>query len=463
MKKCIIDETIAAVATPAGNGGVAIVRVSGPESIEIVDRLFSGSVHRYQTHTAHYGVLSHPSNGSPIDQVLVLPMLGERSYTGEDTVEIHCHGGRKITERVLEAVLASGARAAGPGEFTQRAFLNGKLDLAQAEAVQELIAAKNDRALDSATQHLQGRLSERIRAFQSRLVSELAMIEAWLDFPDEGLEFTAFEVTLASLVALFEEMNRLHSTYRDGKIVSEGISLALIGAPNVGKSSLMNALLDKERAIVTDVPGTTRDLIEDHFSLNGVTLKLVDTAGIRAAHEAVEIVESEGIRRSHAMWERADLVLMVCDGSRPLRPEERERALAADPSKTLLIWNKADLGVHVSISEGKDAFSHIKQQTVSTLTGEGMAELCLAIDRVIWENGPPDTSEVMITSLRHKESLLAAIRALESALVAIRAKRDLELVTIDLRAVGNHLGQIIGIDLTEDVLTAIFSHFCIGK
>lgn len=449
-----IDETIAAIATPQGEGGVAIVRISGKEAVSIANRVFSGNVSSYQTHTAHYGqVIDEKRN--PIDSALVIPMLGTRSYTGEDTVEIHCHGGSLITRRVLDAVLKGGARPAGPGEFTQRAFLNGKLDLAQAEAVQELICAKNEKALDAAEKQLQGALSEKVAGYQQALTGVAAILEAWVDFPEEGLEFATFEELRGKLASVKIEMQALQETFHDGRIVHDGLSLCLIGCPNVGKSSLMNALLDKDRAIVSDIPGTTRDIIEDHIRLNGINVKLTDTAGV---HQSDEQIEQEGIRRSKKALKESDLVLLVMDASKPLGQGERELIAEVPQKKTIAVWNKIDLD-HQEL----EALSLPFVTHVSAKSKKGLEELHRVIDEVIWEHGPPDGSEVMITSVRHKEALDQAIDACDRVMTALGEDSAPELISIDMRNCLMQLGKIIGTHVTEDILSAIFSKFCIGK
>jgi len=305
-------ETVAAITTPLGEGGVAIIRISGKEAFAVGNRVFSRSLDALPTHTVHYGSIKN-ATGSKVDDVLLVLMRGPRSYTGEDTIEINCHGGALITRRVLETVLAAGARAARPGEFTFKAFMNGKIDLAQAEAVQELIAAKNEYALDAAESQLQGGLSTRILSFQKQLTHVAAILEAWVDFPEEGLEFATMDEICLDLDTIREKMEELISSFHDGRILHEGLTLCLVGLPNVGKSSLMNTLLDKERAIVSHIPGTTRDIVEDHLRLNGLNFKLMDTAGIRHAED---IVEQEGIRRSRQAFAQADLVLLLLDASR---------------------------------------------------------------------------------------------------------------------------------------------------
>ncbi|MBI3236821.1 MAG: tRNA uridine-5-carboxymethylaminomethyl(34) synthesis GTPase MnmE, partial [Chlamydiales bacterium] len=324
---------MAALATPPGEGGVAIIRLSGKGALEIGAKVFSGPLHTYASHTAHYGKILD-KEGKLVDKVLILPLLGTRSYTGEDTVEIHCHGGSLVSRKVLETVFAAGARPARPGEFTFRAFMNGKIDLAQAEAVQELICAKNDLALDAAKNQLEGHLSHKIGSFQETLIDVAATLEAWIDFPEEDLDFESLEQLFSTLKKTQAEIQKLSDTFHEGKIVRNGVSLCLAGLPNAGKSSLMNALLKKERAIVTDIPGTTRDLLEEELRLGKLHIRLTDTAGIR---DTQEVIEKEGIRRSRLAIAQADLILLILD----ITDQEIDKAqdlLDSVPSeKTILV------------------------------------------------------------------------------------------------------------------------------
>lgn len=325
------NDCIAAIATAPGDGPVAIIRISGKNAIDVSSKVFSGPVSTFKSHTVHFGKVINES-GETIDEVLLVVMLAPRTYTGEDTVEIQCHGGSLITTKVLEAVLKAGARAAQPGEFSFRAFMNGKLDLVQAESIQALISAKNMTALKAAEDHLEGALSKQIAAFQKELVDIAAILEAWVDFPEEGLEFASLEEVCASLESTLLKMEHLSQTFHFGKMVHAGISLCLAGAPNVGKSSLMNFLLGKERAIVTEIAGTTRDTLEEELRLGGLHFRLTDTAGIR---ETDEVIEQEGIRRSLAAMEKADLILLVMDASRNLKEEDLQLLEKAPKEKTV--------------------------------------------------------------------------------------------------------------------------------
>lgn len=447
-------ETIAAIATPPGEGGVAIIRISGDQAIEIASKIFSGPVSTFLTHTVHFGSV-HNSKNEHIDDVLLLLMRDKRSYTGETTIEIHCHGGSLITRRVLAIVLEAGARAAKPGEFTFRAFLNGKIDLAQAEAVQCLIAAKNEHALNIADRQLKGSLSTSITQFQQALTLIAAILEAWVDFPEEGLEFATFDDICGELESICNEMEQLSATFHEGKILNEGLSLCLVGCPNVGKSSLMNALLKKDRAIVSPIPGTTRDVLEDRILLNGLHFTLSDTAGIR---ETVEGIEQEGIRRSKVAMNEADLTLFILDASQGLTDEDRKLLEIIPKNKTIIVWNKIDLPHNTPpLLE----IPHTVQ--ISVKQKKGLEELVQEIDRFIWHKGPPSKEEVVITDIRHQEALIAATKFARHVQLGLRDSISPEFLIIDLRQSLIELGKILGTNISEDILSAIFSKFCIGK
>lgn len=444
------EECIAAIATPPGEGGIAIVRLSGQDALQIANRVFSGDVTSYLTHTVHFGRVK-AADERVLDEVLLLVMHGPRSFTGQDTVEIHCHGGSLLTRRILERCIEAGARPAEPGEFSLRAFLNGKLDLAQAEAIQEVIGAKSERALDAAESRLQGQLSEKIKNFQSRLTESAAILEAWVDFPEEGLEFASMEELCGSLSTILAELDVLVASFHDGRLIQEGITVCLAGKPNVGKSSLLNALLDAERAIVTEHAGTTRDLVEDQLRLNGLQLRLLDTAGIR---ECPDPIEAEGIKRSKQAMGSADLVLWVLDASQ----EEEPELPSSDPQRTLVVWNKVDLPhrplPHLDLP-------HVVE--VSALERDGLDALRTAIDEVIWAGAVPDQDQLLITSVRHRDALQRASAALRAVIDGLRAGVSAEFVSFEMRCVLVELGSIIGVDIGEQLLSSIFSKFCLGK
>ena len=447
-------DTIAAIATPPGEGAIAIIRLSGPAAFSIAKKIFTSPVETFASHTAHYGRIL-AKDGSTLDAVLLIIMKAPRSYTGEDTVEISCHGGSFITQRILERVVEAGARPARPGEFSLRAYLNGKLDLAQAEAVQQLIAAKSTMALSTAESQLEGHLSQCIAEFQKELIDIAAILEAWVDFPEEGLEFASMEEIVARLDATCSRMERLSSTFHQGQRLHQGISLCLLGAPNVGKSSLMNALLGKERAIVTEIAGTTRDLLEEDFCLGPLHFRLIDTAGIRKTEERIE---QEGIRRSHKAMEKADLILLLLDATRPLSLDDHQLLAMAPRTKTVLVWNKID------VQEPQDR-SPWDTRTVCISARErvGLDDLQQEIETHFKEQGLPSKEEIVITRQRHHSALVQAIEALQMVIRGLKQNVSAEFIISDLRQALHALGTILGIHVSEEILSAIFSKFCLGK
>lgn len=442
------DETIAAIATPPGEGAISIIRISGKKSFAIAGAIFSGKVESYASHTAHLGKI-FAKDGSVIDEVLLLVMHEGRSYTGEASIEINCHGGSFITQKVLARVLEAGARAARPGEFSLRAFKNNRIDLAQAEAVQELIAAKNELALKAASDQLQGRLSILVKEIQLSITDITAIIEAWVDYPEEGLEFATSDEILEMLQETKKKLQNLSTTFHDGAFLNKGSTLCLIGSPNVGKSSLMNALLDQERAIVTDIPGTTRDLLQEELYIQGMPFRLVDTAGIRKTEE---IIEKEGIQRSKKAASGADLVLILLDISRPLTEEEKE--LIKTYPNALLIWNKVDLNHEPPLFPGIE---------ISAKSGKGLAELKKAIVDQIWKNKLPNKEEIILTKERHFLAVNEAISSIDTVILGFHQNISPEFLAFDLRLALKALADIIGTNVTEDILGAIFAKFCVGK
>ena len=444
--------TIAGIATPPGDGGVGIIRISGPEAIAIGSKVFSKPLEFLQSRVCHFGKIVS-STQETLDEVLLLIMRAPHSFTGEDVVEIQCHGGHLIVRRVLARILEAGALQATAGEFSFKAFMNGKIDLAQAEAIQAMIGAKNGKALDAAMRHLEGGLSKQILSYKQELIDAAAVLEAWVDFPDEGLEFASFDEIVSTLQTIDGKIDQLLSTYHDGKIASEGLHIALVGSPNVGKSSLMNALLKKERAIVSPIAGTTRDLIEDHLMLSGLHVRLTDTAGIRSSTDQIE---EEGIRRSKKALEEADLILFLLDASLGLTRQDLDIFPLIPPHKTLVVWNKIDL---------KEEVCPLSMQTVkaSALKSIGIDDLKRAIDQMIWQKGPPSKEEILITNMRHHEALSHASLYVKKAYSGLQTSISPEFITFDVRQALHHLGKIVGSDIQEDILSSIFSKFCVGK
>lgn len=450
-----LGATIAAIATPTGSGGVAIIRISGNNALEVAQRVCSLELAKLPSHTVHYTKI-RDETGTLLDHALIIPFKDGRSYTGEETVEIHCHGGQLLTQLILSLILRVGARAALPGEFTARAFLNGKLDLAQAEAVQSLIEAKNLEALSAASQQLEGRLSKQVQELQTRLTHLAAILEAWVDFPEEGLEFASFESVLETLQSTYEELEHMISTFHHGHLLQTGLRVCLVGAPNVGKSSLMNALLDTERAIVSPIAGTTRDIVHEEMRLHGIHMRLTDTAGIRAS---TEIIEQEGIRRSHKALKEADLVLFVLDCTRGIQEEERQIIASLPISTTIAIWNKCDL----EHDEPLEPLPFKHQVTLSAQTRVGLRELHDAIDAHIGKEGLPSKGELIITQERHKHALIEAKEHLKMLIDGLRAGVSPEFLIMDIKTALQALSKILGTNVGEDILSAIFSTFCVGK
>ncbi|GAB4192230.1 MAG: tRNA uridine-5-carboxymethylaminomethyl(34) synthesis GTPase MnmE [Simkaniaceae bacterium] len=450
------EDCIAAIATPPGEGGIAIVRLSGKGALQIANRMFSGPVLSYQSHTVHFGKFLGAGD-MPIDEGLLIPMKAPNSFTGEDVVEFHCHGGSLISEKILSRALSLGARMAKPGEFTFRAFKNSKLDLTQAEAVQEAIAAKSTLALNAAQMHLEGRLSKKIRYFQQELTDAAATIEAWVDYPEEDLELETMQALLQKINAVQNALADLSRTFEDGQFLSTGYRLCLIGAPNVGKSSLMNILLGKDRAIVTDIAGTTRDLLEEDIRIGDLHFRLVDTAGIR---ETEEVIEREGIRRSKEAAEKADAVLLILDAAKGISVEEKNLIAALPPEKTLAVWNKVDISPPNSRSFHLPL---VHQAEISALHQTGIEALKRQITALVQKNPSLSKEEVLITKRRHFEALSHAMEALERAKESLNTAASPEFIAIDLREALNYLSTIIGTNVSEDILSAIFSKFCVGK
>lgn len=455
-----LADTIAAISTPLGEGGLAVIRLSGPEALAVADRCFEPVGKRSlkpsaaASHTLQFGRINF--QGRPVDEVLVAVMRAPRTYTREDVVEISCHGGLLPAKLVLDAVLASGARLAEPGEFTQRAFLNGRLDLAQAEAVADIIYSRTELALAAAEEQLAGKLSQRINRLRDDLMRVLAHVEAHIDFPDEDIAPDTHAQLLGRIDAGLAFMDELLRTAHEGQILRRGIRAAIVGRPNVGKSSLLNHLLGRDRAIVSPIPGTTRDTIEETADIRGLPVVFIDTAGLR---EAGEDIEAEGIRRSHQAMRQAELILHVLDAAEPLHPEDERQLAEIGGKRRLVVLNKTDLPAKLHLPTDPAA----RAIAISCLTGAGLEALKDAIKQVVWAGEiRPEMLEVMINS-RHQDALRRAREAAARAAEAMRGGATLELVALDLRIATNAVGEIVGKTAVDDLLDTIFGQFCIGK
>lgn len=453
-----VEDTIAAVATAPGTGAVAVLRVSGRDARAITTRVLRGprgdqATPPFDSHRATLAVLCEPDGGAAIDQVLVLPMLAPRSFTGEDVVEIHCHGSALITDHALRALLAAGARAARPGEFTERAFLNGKLDLCQAEAVADLIEASSEAGRAAAWQHLAGSLSRQVVALRDAILDARALVEAHLDFPEDDLPASVEQEITSGLDAVIARIAALGATFERGRLAREGIRVALVGKPNVGKSSLLNAILGRERALVSAEAGTTRDYLEEPAALGALRLLLCDTAGLR---DDASTIERAGIERTRDVMATADVVVVVLDASRPLDAMDRAALAASEDRRRIVVRNKSDLA-----SAWADDPSMPK---VSARTGVGLEALGEAIARVLPSSHPEPAGEpVVVTRARHHEALRAASAALDGARRALSSGLGLEIASCELQVALLELDRLVGASDVEDLLDRIFSRFCIGK
>jgi tRNA modification GTPase len=458
-------DTICAIATPPGEGGIGIIRVSGDRALEIASRIFRSptgrTVRDYCSHTLHVGDLQDPETGARLDQVLVAVLKAPRTYTREDMVEFHCHGSPLVLRLGLQALLRSGARLAEPGEFTKRAFLNGRLDLAQAEAVMDLIQARSEGGLRLAMEQLRGKLSDELGRIREALLRLLAEVEAGIDFIEDGITFISSEALGNGVEVVIKRIERLIGTADEGRIVREGITAVLLGRPNVGKSSLLNALARADRAIVTDIPGTTRDVLEEFVNIRGIPVRLLDTAGLR---ESADKVEREGVRRAEDALHRADLVLAVLDASAPLESEDRQvLALTAGKSR-LLVANKADLVPRWEPSELDPRLSAGERMIrTSAVEGIGLEDLRDAIRDTMLKHGREPVDGAVITHLRHRGALERAKQSLDHVRISLERRMPAEFIALDLRAATNAVGEIIGATTVEDVLDRIFRDFCIGK
>jgi len=458
-----MEDTISAISTPRGEGGIGIVRLSGPSSLTIIDRIFlprhkkSGKT---KSHRIIYGHIIDPDTDERIDEVLVSVMLAPNTYTKEDVVEINCHGGNVPLSKILELTLKMGARIADPGEFTKRAFLNGRIDLAQAEAVADIIRARTDLSLKVAVGQLEGRLSKKISQVRADLISLLASVEASIDFPDEDLDFITTEEIVYQIKNVYNKLDSILATAENGRIITEGIKGVIIGRPNVGKSSLFNALLKEDRAIVTSIPGTTRDPIEEFVNLNGVPLKLTDTAGI---HETDDVIEVESIDRTKAHLDQADLILMVLDGSDVLTDDDRHLISIVADKRTIVVVNKADLPKMLDRDELDSLAPDMLITCVSAVDESGLHDLKSAISEMVFHRDSLSADPVFVTKAWQKNAIRKAMESLQFAQETIKASMPIELIAVDLRGALNNLGEITGENASQEILDQIFSRFCIGK
>ncbi|MCL1632207.1 tRNA uridine-5-carboxymethylaminomethyl(34) synthesis GTPase MnmE [Sporolactobacillus sp. CPB3-1] len=456
-------DTIAAISTPIGEGAISIVRLSGPKAVMIADSLFHGSrsLSEAASHTIHYGKIVDPETQQTVEEVMVSVMRKPKTFTREDVVEINCHGGLTSVSRVLELVLNQDVRLAEPGEFTKRAFLNGRIDLSQAEAVMDLIRAKTDQAMNVAMSQMEGKLSALVRELRQQLLDILAAVEVNIDYPEyDDAEVMTSQTLYDKALGVRRHLDRVLSTARQGKILREGLSTVIVGRPNVGKSSLLNQLVHESKAIVTDVPGTTRDVIEEYVNIRGVPLKLVDTAGIRDTDDRVEKI---GVSRSKQLLKSAELVLLLINGHEPLTDEDRALFRLIGDTPTVVLINKADLSLKISIDEVKRlSGSHPVLQT-SMIDEKGLDELEKTVASFIFSDQASANSETYVSNTRHIALLKQARSALDDAINAADQGMPVDMAQIDIKRAWELLGEIIGDTVSDRLINELFSKFCLGK
>ena len=457
-----ITDTIAAISSAAGNSGIGIIRVSGDEAIEVVDKIFrpankNKKLANVESHTVHYG---HIMDGDKtLDQVLVIVMKNPHSYTGEDTVEIDCHGGMLILKKVLDLVLKNGARTAEPGEFTKRAFLNGRIDLSQAEAVMDLINSKNDFALNSSIEQLKGGVSDAIKDIRKDIIYHIAFIESALDDP-EHISLDGYDEEITEMLnENINKISKLVNSFDNGRIMKEGIKTVILGKPNAGKSSLLNLMLGEDRAIVTDIEGTTRDTLEENINFNGLSLKIIDPAGIR---DTEDLVERIGVNKAKEIAKEGDLIIYVVDGSRELDDNDREIIKLINDKQAIILVNKSDMDTVINIDELKKD-SNRDVILFSAKNGEGMDQLEEEIRNMFYSGKVTYNDQVYITNARHKEALENALESLKQVKNSVDAGMPEDFYSIDLMDAYTDLGLIIGESVEDDLVNEIFSKFCMGK
>lgn len=453
-----MEETIAAIATAPGEGGIGIIRISGENAREILEHIFSRV--NIVPRMMHYGFVRDNFSGELIDEVMAVYFKAPYSYTAEDVVEIQCHGSLVSLRKILALVLKNGARMAEPGEFTKRAFLNGRLDLSQAEAVIDLIRAKSDISFDVALNQLEGNFSKTIREIRADLMDSLVNISVNIDYPDEDIEQLTFENLVSALTSVQKKIGKMLKTSDTGRMITEGFKVSIIGKPNVGKSSLMNALLKETRAIVTSIPGTTRDTIEEMLTIRGIPVKLTDTAGIR---ETEDIIEKIGIEKSKEAFNHADLVIFMTDISRPLDEEDFAIIKHIGDRKTIVVLNKSDLDKAFDAEEISKLLPGASIIEASVANGQGIEKIEDIVENLVYGGDIKQNSSMMVTNVRHKNLLEEAHHALADGIEMAKLEQPLELLEIDVNRAYECLGAIIGEEVEEDIINEVFARFCLGK
>ena len=457
-----IDDTIAAIATAPGEGGIGIIRISGEKSLQVAQSIFKSKsgkmIKDYNARTLIYGTVV--DNEKVIDEVLVAYMKGPNSYTAEDVIEINCHGGFISVKKILELILSKGVRLAEAGEFTKRAFLNGRIDLSQAEAIIDVIKSKTDMAHEVAQSQLEGSLAKKIKDLRMNVTEVLAHLEVSIDFAEEDVEEITYQTLEEKALELRNEIKKLYDTAESGKILRDGLKTVIVGKPNVGKSSLLNSILGENRAIVTDIAGTTRDVIEEFVNIKGIPLKIVDTAGIR---ETEDVVEKIGVEKSRESFSTADLVIMVLDASRKLSEEDMEILESLKNKKTIVLLNKMDLEPQIELEKIEEFVNSEDIIKISALKHQGIEELQDKIEAMVYHGSVKNSSNLMITNSRHKDALFKAYESINDAISAIEQRMPYDFIEVDFKNIWDFLGYINGDTVREDLLDTIFANFCIGK
>ena len=457
-----IDDTIAAIATAPGEGGIGIIRISGEKSLQVAQSIFKSKsgkmIKDYNARTLIYGTVV--DNEKVIDEVLVAYIKGPNSYTAEDVIEINCHGGFISVKKILELILSKGVRLAEAGEFTKRAFLNGRIDLSQAEAITDVIKSKTDMAHEVAQSQLEGSLAKKIKDLRMNVTEVLAHLEVSIDFAEEDVEEITYQTLEEKALELRNEIKKLYDTAESGKILRDGLKTVIVGKPNVGKSSLLNSILGENRAIVTDIAGTTRDVIEEFVNIKGIPLKIVDTAGIR---ETEDVVEKIGVEKSRESFSTADLVIMVLDASRKLSEEDMEILESLKNKKTIVLLNKMDLEPQIELEKIEEFVNSEEIIKISALKHQGIEELQDKIEAMVYHGSVKNSSNLMITNSRHKDALFKAYESINDAISAIEQRMPYDFIEVDFKNIWDYLGYINGDTVREDLLDTIFANFCIGK
>ncbi|WP_028258033.1 tRNA uridine-5-carboxymethylaminomethyl(34) synthesis GTPase MnmE [Veillonella montpellierensis] len=461
-----LSDTIAAIATPPGIGGVGIIRVSGSEAFSIVNRLFSSQgtldLRKRPNKTIQYGYIIDPDTPDRhiIDEVLLLLMKGPHSYTAEDVIEIQCHGGMVSVRSILQLLLVNGVRLAEPGEFTKRAFLNGRIDLTQAEAIIDIIDAKTEDSLSLAVQQLDGTVSTYIHEVREQLMAMIARLEVTIDYPEEDIEEVTLEEVRDGLLPIMNDMDDLLATAQTGRLIRDGIMAVIVGRPNAGKSSLLNALLRENRAIVTDIPGTTRDSIEEYMNVEGIPLRLIDTAGLRHTEDTIEAM---GVQKAKDYMQQADMILCVIDGSTPLTAEEIDILQSVSGKQTIVLINKSDVAQVVTAHDINQIGTYTAIETISAKAGDGTRILNRWVKELVYGGQVAHHQQAVLSNVRHISLMESAKSQLLEAMASIDSAMPVDLVVTDIRGAWEALGDITGDTIRESLVDELFSRFCLGK